>query len=287
MAGIDSSPITVYVPHSRHQYGTFKIWAIMARNLYESRDLIWQLFKRDFLAQYKKSFVGYAWAIFTPLIGIASWVFLQATGVLAVGNVGVPYPVYVLIGTSMWGLFIGFFQSSSATLRSGEGLLTQVKFPHEALLVIQAGQQLANFGIILALNLIVLLAFGVTPAWQSLFLPLVCLPMFFLGAALGLIDSLISAVSIDLKRVSLPVLSLALYATPVIYSDEVDSAVLRTIIEWNPLTYLVCSARDIVLTGNLYGAKNYFIVSGISLALFLFSWRLFFVSEDRVIERLL
>ncbi|MCB1174177.1 MAG: ABC transporter permease, partial [Leptospiraceae bacterium] len=214
--------VTIYSPNRRHEYGIVKIWVIMARNVYESRELIWQLFKRDFLAQYKKSFVGYTWVVLSPLIGVASWIFLQATGVLNSGDVGIPYPAYVLVGSSMWGLFMGFFQSASLSLRSGEGLMTQVKFPHEALFFIQLGQHMANFAIVFLMNIVVLLALGVVPAWQTILLPLVCLPMLFLGGGIGLINGLIGAVSPDLQRIIQPALGFMLYVTPVIYSDQVE-----------------------------------------------------------------
>ena len=52
----DDDRITVYRPNMRHEHGWFECWAVMARNVWGARELIWQLFKRDFFAGYKKSF---------------------------------------------------------------------------------------------------------------------------------------------------------------------------------------------------------------------------------------
>ena len=52
------------------------------------------------------------------------------------------------------------------------------------------------------------------------------------------------------------------------------------------MTYLVCSVRDIVIYGRLYDATGYFICAGISFLLFMVSWRLFYVSENKIIERM-
>jgi ABC-type polysaccharide/polyol phosphate export permease len=57
----------------RHELGLFRTWAVMARNVWGARELIWQLFKRDLLAGYKKSFIGMAWLFISPLMGIVSW----------------------------------------------------------------------------------------------------------------------------------------------------------------------------------------------------------------------
>ncbi len=259
----------------------------MAQNIINSRELIWQLFKRDFFASYKKSFIGVSWIFIAPLAGIVSWVFLQKTGMLHPGDMEIPYPVYVLIGTSMWGLFMGFFNSANATLSAGQALVMQVNYPHEALLFKQTAQHLANFIITFVMNIAVLLAFKVMPSWGIIFFPIVALPMFFLGAGIGLVTSMISIVAVDVSRFINMGMGLMMWVTPVIYSDKVENPIVQTIIKWNPLTYLVCSTRDIILYGKLYHPTGYFICAGLSFLFFMISWRLFFVSEDRIIERMI
>ena len=279
--------ITIYRPNQRHDLGFFKTWAVMAKNIINSRELVWQLFKRDFLASYKKSFIGISWIFIAPLAGIVSWVFLQKTGMLHPGDMGIPYPAYVLIGTSMWGLFMGFFNAANETLSAGQALVMQVNYPHEALLFKQTAQQLANFIITFLMNILVLLAFKIIPSWKIIFFPLVVLPLFFLGAAIGLVTSMISIVAIDISKIINMIIGLMMWVTPVIYSDKVENPFVQTIIKWNPLTYLVCSLRDIIIYGRLYDVEGYFICSGLSLFLFMISWRLFFVSEDRITERMI
>ncbi|MBA3029875.1 MAG: ABC transporter permease [Desulfobacteraceae bacterium] len=279
--------IIVFKPNQRHEEGFIKTWIIMSKNIFKSRELIWQLFRRDFLAAYKKSFFGMAWIFISPLMGIVSWVFLNATGMLNPGDVGIPYPAYVLIGTSMWGLFIGFFESAEATLSSGKDLVLQVYYPREALLFKQTAQHLANFSISLMMILIFLFIFGVTPTWKILLLPLVAFPLFLLGASIGLVTSMISVVAMDIGKIIKMGMSLMMYITPIIYSSDVNNPLVRMIVKWNPLTYLVCSCRDIIIFGRLYDLEGYSICSLASLLLFLISWRLFYVSEDRVIERMI
>ena len=276
----------VYRPNQRHELGLFRTWAVMAGNIWRSRELIWQLFKRDFFAAYKKSFVGVAWIFLAPLAGIVSWVFFQMTGMLQPGDVGMPYPAYVLIGTTMFGLFMGLYAAASGTLAAGQDMILQVNYPHEALLFKQTGQQAANFLIALVLNILVLVAFGVVPHWRAVLLPLVALPVFFLAAALGLMISMISVVAVDVSRIVEMALGFLLYATPVIYADTIDHPFVQAIITWNPLTHLICSCRDVVLYGRLYEPAGYALSSLLAVAAFLLSWRLFYVSEEQLVERM-
>lgn len=209
----------------------------MATNVWGARELIWQLFRRDFVGAYKKSWLGFAWFFIMPLMGIVSWVFLQKSGMLKPGDVGIPYPAYVLIGTSMYTLF----------------------------------KQL----------------FGVFPSWKAIFLPLVALPLFFFAAGIGLIASMINVVIVDVSRIIDMALTFGMYLTPVIYSDKIANPIVQTVIKWNPLTYLIGSCRDILIYGRLYKPTGYFITAGLSLLVFLFAWRLFFVSEDKLVERMI
>jgi lipopolysaccharide transport system permease protein len=280
--------ITVYRPGMRHELGFFATWRVMGQNVWGSRELIWQLFKRDFFAQYKKSFLGLAWIFLMPLFGILSWIILNKAGVLNPGQMAVPYPVYVLVGTTMWGLFIGLYSAAANTLESGKDLIMQVSYPHEALLFQQAAQQIANFSIGFMLNLVVLAIYGVLPAWTIIFLPVATLPLFFLASALGLIASMIKVVAMDIGRAIQMFLTLVMYATPIVYTmDKIENTLIHTLVRWNPLTYLVCSLRDLILFGRLYNTAGYVICAVISLLLFMISWRLFYVSEGKLVERMI
>ena len=98
---------------------------------------------------------------------------------------------------------------------------------------------------------------------------------------------MVSIVAVDLNNVLDRVFGLLVWMTPIIYSDKVDNPVIQAFIRWNPLTYLVCSARDVIIFGRLYDITGYAICSIMALVVFLLSWRLFFVSEDKIIERMI
>ena len=279
--------ITYYRPNQRHELGLFKTWLVMLRNVIGSRDLIWQLFKRDFFAGYKKSFIGIGWRFVAPITGIISWVFLKEMKVLDPGDVGMDYVPYVLTGQMVWGLFRGFLGSARSTLSSGGGLVMQVNYPHEALLFKQLANQMSGFMFALATNLVVLFAYGYVPSWKIIFFPLVILPLFFLGVAMGLILSMVSVVAVDLNRIVNFGIGLLVWVTPVRFSQKFPNKILQTIMHWNPLTYFICSARNVVVFGTLYEPKMYFIYAGACFVIFMIAWRLFYVSENKIIERMI
>lgn len=279
--------IKIYTPDAKRKIGFIQTWVIMFRNIARSKNLIWQLFKRDFLATYKKSFLGFSWILISPIIGIISWVLLNSAQILQPGETPIPYLPYVLISSSMWGLFMGFYSSAAGTLGAGAGFILQVKYPHEVLLVKQTAQHLANFSITFIINIVVLLLFGVVPDWKIILLPFLALPMFFLGSAIGLIVSIVAIVASDLTNIINVILGFIFYITPIVYSQSRPEGFFKTMVELNPLTYLVAGVRDIIITGEMTNPNLYLIYSVVAFLFFMISWRMFFVAEDKVIERII
>ena len=281
-----SRAVVIFSPDARRSLGFWRSLSLMTGNIFRSRELIRQLFIRDYLAVHKKSFLGFTWIMLAPVVATFSWLFMNAAGVLQPGTTGVPYPVYVLLGTTLWGLFIGFYQSATQTLTTAQGYILQVRYPHEALLVKQALEQVVNFAAALTVNLLAFLWFGVRPHWMLVLLPVITLPLFFLGAGLGLIIAVLGVVATEFRRLCDVGIGLVLFITPVLYNPAVLGPQFRTLLRWNPLTHLLDTARSTLLTGTVPDPLAFGLSSLFALGVFLVAWRLFYVSEHRVIEKL-
>jgi lipopolysaccharide transport system permease protein len=144
-----------------------------------------------------------------------------------------------------------------------------------------------DFLISFVLTIIVLVVFKVYPSWMIIIFPVLIIPMMLLGSGIGLISSVISVVASDIQKAIAFAMGLLMYITPVIYSDKVDNPLLQTIIKWNPLTYLIGAVRDSTIYGRIEHFDRFMISSGISLLFFLITWRLFYISEEKVIEKMI
>ncbi len=276
-----------YTAHGHASISIFGAAAKLIRNLTRHRQLIVQLFRRDFIMSYKKSFIGVGWILISPLISVVSWVFMNYTGILQPGDVGVSYAAFVLLSSSIWSLFMGFYGSGSSTLDAGAEFIQQVKYPHEVLLFKQVLVQTANFSVGFLLNIVVLVILGVVPTLYIFAFPLLILPLFFIGAGLGLFFSLVSVVATDISRFATLGLSLLFYFTPVVYAANIDNRFLNTINQINPMTYLIETIRSLIFFGQTEYWGQYLLISAVSVLFFLFVLRVFYVSESQVIEKML
>jgi ABC-type polysaccharide/polyol phosphate export permease len=269
---------------ARHRYGLFKTAGLIAKRVYSARGLIWQIYKRDFINANKRSFLGFAWNIISPLALALTWILMNAAGVVRPGSLGVPYPVYALIGLNLWNLFSMFFNMSSQTLSGGKGFINQVSYPHEALMIKQSMQAFSIFFISFIVNLVIITLMGYPPSFWTILMPVMVLPLFFLGSGLGLVFSILGVAG-DVEKALLTFFNLFMYSVPVVYAFKTEGF-LSVINTYNPLTYLIVFVRDMIIFGHSAYLIPYLWVAGASLILFFICLRVFYVTEMLVIERM-
>lgn len=278
--------VTTYSSQREKTFDVIGPFINLIKISYQYRDLIMALFRRDFFMNQRRSFLSYAWLFISPIFGVLSWIFLNASGLLAPGDVGVPYPIFVMVGTCIWGLFLGSYNASAETLRSGSSLIFQVNFPHEILLVIQLALTVANF--ILGFSLVLILSFlsGILPSWLIVLIPFTLMPILFLGSGVGLLICIFGAVLPDLRKIVDLGIGLGFFLTPILYSKQGQRPLIDKIIPWNPLTHLIGKAQDLIFnTDNVNWSTYWIVVSGCFL-FFLIAFKMFRSFESRLIEKL-
>ena len=282
-----NNEIAIYQSDFKRKQSVIGMFTKITRDLYQFRFMIFQLFLRDFTVNYKKSFVGIAWLILSPLVSVIAWVFLQKTGMLNPGEVDVPYPVYVLVGTLCWDFLVGVHTYTARTLISGRTLALQIKYPHEALFVKELMLFCANYFIRFLIVMLAIWGLGHPPSWQVILFPIVALPVIFFMGGIGLIASLLEVVTSDISKIVGVAYKLLIWTVPVIYTTSVDHWLVKKIIMYNPLTYLVCNLRDIILYGRFYEGEVFLYLSGASVIFFIIAVRIFYITEEKLVEKML
>jgi lipopolysaccharide transport system permease protein len=110
------------------------------------------------------------------------------------------------------------------------------------------------------------------------------LPLLLLTTGLGFLLSLLNALYRDISSMLTVLTSFLLFLTPVLYPAP-ESGTLAELNRYNPVAGLIVAAKDLVFTGRLPNPEGYAIATAVSLAVFLFGWRLFHLAEERVAER--
>lgn len=286
-AHLEEAKTTEYYDSWRSEVGILRCYVMCYRNVADSLGLIGQLYKRDYLAGHRRAFLSYFWIVIGPLLGVVSWVFMHHSGFLNVGDVGVSYPAYVLLGTSLWGVGIGLYQASQSTLNSATSLMTQIRYPHEVILVKQVLVFLTNQAIALSANFVVLAFMGIDYGYKALLFPVLLIPLFLFAVGIGLVMSMVTVVLSDVTSLINAGLGLLVFFTPIMYAPKADQPMIKKMMDLNPLTHLVCTPRDWILYGRLYDPQSFLYCSIAAAIIFLVSLRLFFLAENRLVEKIL
>lgn len=282
----DNVPVTVYQPNERR--GGL-LWGLQqaGEDISASRYVIIRLFWRDFIAQFRQKILGYFWALLGPLLGVVSFLFLFFVGVLRPGQGEIPYVAYVLIGSTIWGCLPGAMGAVSGGLQSQADLILRTRIPKLALAISSLAGLVYGVMVSMVTMIIVLLVVGVKPTWWFLAYPLLVLPMILLGAAMGLVLSVLGTIARDLTPLVTQALSLVMYITPVIYlQTTIQSPAVSAIIKWNPITYLVDVPRFLICLGRADNVGIYLAVAAVTIVLVTVGLRIFYLLEDLVAERL-
>src|SRR5437868_11801877 len=101
----------------------------MLTELFDYRELLYQMTTRDLLLRYKQTVMGFAWAIFMPLLNTA--VFSVIFTRVAPLQTPVAYPLYAYCGLWAWNFFASSLRFAVVSLTSNPNLVSKVYFPRE------------------------------------------------------------------------------------------------------------------------------------------------------------
>lgn len=234
---------------------SYSFWDVVKASLKGFRKSFYlakQLAKRDIQAQYRQSFLGVFWAIFPALINSLVWIFLQSSGTIKVTATSIPYPAFVLIGTTLWGIVGECINLTSQSVNANRSIITKINFDKEALISLGLIKFFFNFLMKIGLIIVFLVFFKIVPSVEILFfIPLLFLSIIFF-VTVGILLMPISLLYTDISRLIPIGLQFLMYATPVVYAIPPDG-IMRKVMLLNPLSYIISDLRNI-LTG--YGLEN-------------------------------
>lgn len=275
--------VKVYTSEGR-QKGLASMIKEMFHDLWRSRDLGFRLANRDIRSTYRQSFLGMFWAFITPLMTALVWIFLNAAGVVKIGNTPIPYPAYVFSGTIVWAIFSESILAPITQTQSAKSMMGKINFPKEGLLVSGFYKLSFNTAIKLLLMVVVLLFMEVIPDWRVILVPFLVLVLMFLGFVIGLALTPIGMLYGDVGR-AIPIgLQLLMFLSPVVYGLP-SEGILRTIMNLNPVTPIIISIRNYMSGTDFYMPEYFWLIFGLTLIVSLFVWILYRLSIPIIVER--
>ena len=182
--------------------GPFLTTRLMIREILSARWLIWMFFLRDTASKYRQSLLGILWVIVNPVITIGLFMGMSGSGILSIPDMGIPYPLYAIIGLTIWNLFTVGVVSSANSLVNAGSMVVKINFPKVALVMAASANGLVEFMIRLVIIAFAFAYYGFSPDWIGLLTGLICIiPLYLITVGFGFVLSLATGVVRDIPNV--------------------------------------------------------------------------------------
>ena len=207
-----------------------------------------ELVKRDFKQKDKRTVLGMAWSILSPLLQllVMSVVFTQFFG-----RTQAHYTIYLFCGN----LVFNYFKESTSTgmfsLMSNSGIITKVNVPKYMFLLSKNVSSLLNFGLSLIVFLLFVLIDGlpITPLFLMLLYPIFCLIIFNVGV--GLVLSALFVFFRDINYLYDVFTLMLMYCSAIFYTIDSFTPAIQKLYLINPVYCYIKYFRVVVIDGNL------------------------------------
>ncbi|MBW2329379.1 MAG: ABC transporter permease [Deltaproteobacteria bacterium] len=274
----------VYTPESQMRNPS-RLLRSMWKDLKNSRELARRLFVRDISAKYRQSILGIFWAFFPPIIAGLVFIILQSKQVVNFGETDIPYPVFVLVGTTLWQLFTESLNAPLSAVIQAKPMLAKINFPREALIVSAFYQMLFSLFIKSLIIVGVFLIFRVEVTFGFLLAPLAILVLILLGMSLGLLLTPLGTLYTDIQSGLMMGIQFLFFVTPVVYPPP-QTFPYSLIAILNPISPILTGARDLLTKGVLTNAYPFFVVSGLTILTLFTAWLIYRLALPIIIERM-
>lgn len=233
------------------------------KELYNYRDMLKNLVKRDIRGRYKGSALGFIWNFVLPLVQILVMVIVFG----AIFKNQVPnYPLYMISGMVIWIWFSESISETSGVLVGNSELLKKIYFPRAILPISTVISKMINFLILLLFAIIVMVVMKHEVTINLLFLPIIIVISYVMILGLSLILSALDVFLRDVQYIISALLMAWIWATPIMYmTSTINNELLNTVCKYNPMTYFVEMFHDVLYLGIAPNLENLLIALAIAV----------------------
>lgn len=228
------------------------------KNLYDYRELMAVLTWKNVALRYKQAYLGIAWAILKPLTLML--IFTLVKSFVGINSGDIPYPILTFAALMPW----TFFQESASegvnSVVGNTSLIKKIYFPREIFPITSVITKLVELGISFLILAGLMVWYGMLPGIYILWVPLIITYTVLAALTVAFAGAAINVYYRDVGQALPVLLSLLMYASPVIYPLQLVkdkllvqhaagewSNLLYTLYTLNPLAGIIDAFQNVVL----------------------------------------
>jgi ABC-type polysaccharide/polyol phosphate export permease len=212
------------------------------------RNILRQLVRQQITLRYRRTFFGYLWTLFNPLLMMSVTALVFST----IFKMDLKtYAVFLFSGVIAFNLFATTVAQCGQSLVSNEQLIKKIYLPKFffplAVSLTMLIDSLLMFG---SLFMIILIIGGKLSFALLALIPAYAL-LYLFGLGIGLITSVLTVYFRDLLHIVTILLQALMFLSPVYYKPDALSSRVKSFIEINPLTQFIELFRSPIFEASL------------------------------------
>jgi ABC-type polysaccharide/polyol phosphate export permease len=220
-------------------------------DLVRYRFLFEQMVRRELRQKYQGSALGIAWYLINPLVLMGAY-YLMFGVALHPGFHHADYPLFLLVGLTVWIFFSQSLLGAAPSLLDQGALVRKAYFPRETIPGSVVAVQTVTFLVVLALVTVVTVAVRGTLDPALVLLPVLLAALCAFALGLSLMVSVLQAYYRDVAPILAAVLLPWFFISPIFFEpdDITHREVARDVLTWlNPMAPFITAIRDVIYGG--------------------------------------
>ncbi len=212
------------------------------------------MIRREILGRYQGSLGGVGWSLVTPILMLIVYTFVFSVVFNARWGNGIAddrsgFAVALFVGMILHGFVSECLVRAPGLIIANANLVKKVVFPLQVLPLTIVGSALFHAAVNVIVLTAAMLVLGLPWHWTALQFPLVLLPLVMAGLGVTWCIASLGVYLRDIAQVTGLLSTLLLFLSPVFYPQSALPDAYRGWLNLNPLTWIIESARDVLLLG--------------------------------------
>ena len=215
------------------------------KELYDYREMVRSLVKRDLMGRYKNSALGFLWNFLDPLLQLLIYTMVF-TIIIPMGID--QYYLFVFVALVPWIFFSSAVTGGSMVIINQQDMVKKIYFPREVLVIAVTTSQMVNFLISYLIAFIVILVTGAGVNFQLLimYLQLIMIIEYIMTLGISLVLAAIDVYFRDMEYITGVITMIWIWLTPIMYALDNVSPKLAMILGLNPMTHVIRTYQNIL-----------------------------------------
>jgi len=241
-------------------------------------NIIYQFTKREAIAKYKGSYLGFAWTFITPLIMLIVYTFVFGQIFQSKWQVNSSNPMefslILFCGLTVYNIFSETISRAPQLIITNVNYVKKVVFPLEIFPFVSLGSALVNGTVNFILLLIFQLLITGKLYWTLVLFPIVLLPLLIMIIGISWFLSSLGVFLRDIGYVITISIQALMLLSPIFYPSTSVPDQFQWFFQINPIAYFVEAARAVVLFGEIPQIITYlkFLLSAILISFLGYWW---------------